>query len=127
LASVLATAPSGVERASSLLEEAVEQLSSPAPHPPSTPQTGERDNRARELLLATSLVSLGLLRKRQGRLEDALPLYERAANLRESHLGRFHPDAIACQHNLAELARAAGDEERALSLQQDILRRIESL
>eukprot|EP00966_Prymnesium_polylepis_P136329 3150057-Prymnesium_polylepis.1 len=61
----------------------------------------------------------------QARLAEANTLYTRAAKLREAQLGEAHPETIACRHNLAELARAAGDERRAVSLQQDILRRLE--
>ncbi|KAL1503532.1 hypothetical protein AB1Y20_012012 [Prymnesium parvum] len=117
LASVVARDPARWESAAALLEQSRRGLEA----------EGEPEDEARALRLATTLNSLGLLRKRQRRHAEARELYERALRLRELHAGECHPESIACLHNLAELIRAEGDEAEAVALQHEILRRIESL
>ena len=140
LASVVGAEAEGMERASELLEQALELLERADGEAATAADgggggggggAGRRGGQPfavdarRELRLATTLNSLGLLRKRQARLAEANSLYTRALRLRETLLGAAHPDTIACLHNLAELTRTAGDEQRAGKLQQEILRRLD--
>ena len=106
----------GPERAKALLQRAL-----------ASAESGDRERLPtveREVLRASLLNSLGLLHKQAGELGEAERLYTRSAELREQWLGATHPHTIASLHNLAELARAAGDEPRALHIQHGILRRL---
>jgi tetratricopeptide (TPR) repeat protein len=49
--------------------------------------------------VATSLNNLAVLYKRQGKYEDAEPLYKRALRIREKALGPDHPDTATCRNN----------------------------
>lgn len=61
-------------------------------------------NRSTGLRLANALNSLALLRKRQGHLEEAEPLYTRALELRERALGAAHPETVRlCEPRLAPI------------------------
>eukprot|EP00326_Haptolina_ericina_P013831 CAMPEP_0181228392 /NCGR_PEP_ID=MMETSP1096-20121128/33322_1 /TAXON_ID=156174 ORGANISM="Chrysochromulina ericina, Strain CCMP281" /NCGR_SAMPLE_ID=MMETSP1096 /ASSEMBLY_ACC=CAM_ASM_000453 /LENGTH=305 /DNA_ID=CAMNT_0023321911 /DNA_START=133 /DNA_END=1050 /DNA_ORIENTATION=+ len=122
LASVVARQPDGISHATGLLEDALDLLDVAGDEVESEPHNLAK--RERLLKLATTLNSLGLLRKRQGQLTEARPLYLRAAALREKMLGEVHPESIACQHNLAELALAEGNHAEATRVQQSILARL---
>ena len=62
------------------------------------------------------LNSMGLLYKRQGKLERAADAYERSLKVREELLGEDHPDSLTTRHNLAELLLEQKKETRALEL-----------
>ena len=49
------------------------------------------------------LNSMGLLYKKQGKLERSKDAYQRALTVREAMLGVGHPETIATRHNLANL------------------------
>ena len=55
------------------------------------------------LSAAVILNSMGMLYKKQNKLERALDAYTRALSVREAELGEDHPDCIATRHNIAEL------------------------
>jgi len=52
---------------------------------------------------AVILNSMGLLYKKQGKLERALDAYQRALSVREAEFGEDHPDCCATRHNIAEV------------------------
>jgi tetratricopeptide (TPR) repeat protein len=56
-----------------------------------------------------------------GRLEEALPLYERTLADWERRLGADHPDTLSSRNNLANAYRAAGRLEEALPLYERTL------
>ena len=56
-----------------------------------------------------------------GDYEKALPLYQRALEIREKVLGPQHPDVATTLNNLAVLYRQMGDYEKALPLYQRAL------
>ena len=67
-----------------------------------------------ENLAATAILnSMGLLYKKQGKMERAVDSYERALKVREELLGEDHPDSLATRHNLAELYIFWNKPERA--------------
>jgi len=96
-----------LEKARSLLDAAVEAL--------------EAAHGADDLRTANAFNSLALLHKDAGDLRAAHRLLLRAAKPRVRQLGMAHPDSAATLHCLAELARLQGDEQRALSIQRDLL------
>ena len=57
-----------------------------------------------------------------GDYEKALPLYQRALEIREKVLGPHHPDVATILNNLALLYHHIGDYEKALPLYQRALR-----
>jgi tetratricopeptide (TPR) repeat protein len=59
-----------------------------------------------------------------GKLEQALPLSERAFKLMKARLGADHPDTLVCMNNLALGYRAAGKLEQALPLLEETLKRM---
>ncbi|XYI00849.1 tetratricopeptide repeat protein [Sorangium sp. So ce1128] len=62
-----------------------------------------------------------IARARQGHLDAAIPLEERALALREKELGSEHPRVAIYVKNLAELHRMRGDHARATSLHERAL------
>lgn len=66
--------------------------------------------------VALSLSSLGLVLRRQGKLDDARSAYERALRIREASLGAEHADVARTLAALSALAAAAGDFTRAREL-----------
>ena len=63
-----------------------------------------------------------------GAYDRALPLYERALEIREKALGPTHPETAACMNNLAGLHRLMGADaqalplfERALTIREQVL------
>ena len=56
-----------------------------------------------------------------GEYEKALPLYQRALDIREKVLGPQHPDVATTLNNLAVLYDSMGDYEKALPLYQRAL------
>lgn len=74
-----------------------------------------------DLRTANALHALALLHWARGDLAAAHKLLLRAARPRVRTLGMAHPDAAATLHALAEVARAQGDEPRALAIQRDLL------
>ena len=61
------------------------------------------------------------LRERQGRYADAMPLYPRAAAIRETALGATHPDTATSLSNLAFLYQAQARTADALPLVEKTL------
>ena len=59
------------------------------------------------------LNSMGMLYKKQGKMERSLDSYERSLKVRCELLGEDHPDSLATRHNLAELFLAWEKPERA--------------
>jgi tetratricopeptide (TPR) repeat protein len=68
------------------------------------------------LEFATSLNSLGLLYRYQGKYSKAEPLYLRSLEIREHQLGAEHPDVATSLNNLAELYNSQGKYSEAKSL-----------
>ncbi|WP_437758317.1 tetratricopeptide repeat protein [Sorangium sp. So ce1389] len=62
-----------------------------------------------------------IARVRQGNLDAAIPLAERALALRKKELGSEHPRVALYVNNLAELHRMRGDHARATSLHERAL------
>ena len=56
-----------------------------------------------------------------GRLDEAIPLYERTLADRERVLGDTHPDTLTSRNNLAHAYRAAGRLDEAISLYERTL------
>lgn len=54
----------------------------------------------------TSINNLGMLLKTRGKLEEALPFYERALNGRRTVMGIDHPRYLESVNNLAVLLKA---------------------
>ena len=52
---------------------------------------------------AAILNSMGLLYKKQDKLDRAQDAYERSLEVREKLLGEDHPETLAVRHNLGEL------------------------
>lgn len=73
--------------------------------------------------VASSLVSLGVLRTRQGRFDDAAGLLEAALAARERTLGREHLEVAVALDHLADLHRARGRHAEA----QPLARRAEAI
>ena len=59
--------------------------------------------------VAFSLANLGLVLRRQGKLDDAKAAYDRALRIREASLGAEHADVARTLASLSALAAAAGD------------------
>lgn len=59
------------------------------------------------------LNSMGMLYKKQEKLERACDAYERSLKIRSELLGEDHPDSLATRHNLAELYLQWCKPERA--------------
>ena len=66
--------------------------------------------------VADSLFNLGLVLRRQGKLDDARTAYERALRIREAALGPGHPEVARSLAALSALASNAGDFARAREL-----------
>ena len=49
----------------------------------------------------------------QGKCEEAEPLYQRSLGIRETKLGKDHPDVATSLNNLAALYRTQGKYEEA--------------
>eukprot|EP01138_Halocafeteria_seosinensis_P007226 gb/GECG01007389.1/.p1 GENE.gb/GECG01007389.1/~~gb/GECG01007389.1/.p1 ORF type:complete len:415 (+),score=74.59 gb/GECG01007389.1/:1-1245(+) len=72
---------------------------------------------------ATVLNSYGLLLKDMERFDDAQEFYQQALDLRKKLFGEDHPETIAVEYNLSELAAAQGDEKTAIAIQSKIAAR----
>jgi len=59
------------------------------------------------------LNSMGMLYKKQAKMERASDSYHRSLKIRTELLGEDHPDSLATRHNLAELYIAWGKPEQA--------------
>ncbi len=66
--------------------------------------------------MAVSLSNLGLVLRRQGKLDDARVAYDRALRIRETTLGPDHPEVARALAALSALASNAGDFARAREL-----------
>jgi tetratricopeptide (TPR) repeat protein len=66
-----------------------------------------------DLRLATSLNSLAVLHKAQGKYDQAEPLYKRALAIWEKALGPEHPDVATSLNNLAGLYHDQGKYDQA--------------
>ena len=71
--------------------------------------------------VATTLNNLAGLYRQMGDYEKALPLYQKALDIREKVLGSQHPDVANTLNNLALLYSDMGDYEKALPLYQKAL------
>ena len=71
--------------------------------------------------VATSLANLGLVLRRQGKLDDARAAYERALRIREKALGPDHPEVARVLAALSALASNAGDFARGRALAERAL------
>ena len=69
----------------------------------------------------SSLHSLALLYKDQGRCAEAEPLCRRALDARERVLGKEHPDTLSTLNNLAQLYSAQGRHSEAEPLFRRVL------
>ena len=69
----------------------------------------------------TSRSNLAAAYRAAGRLEEAIPLYERTLADSERVLGETHPDTLASRNNLAAAYRAAGRLEEAVPLYERTL------
>jgi tetratricopeptide (TPR) repeat protein len=65
---------------------------------------------------ATSLNNLAGLYRSIGKYSEALPLYERALQIREQQLGADHPNTAISLNNLAALYYSIGKYSEALPL-----------
>lgn len=81
-----------------------------------------------DLALADTLYNLAILRRQQGALVEAEPLYRRALAIREREQGPNHPDVAVILNNLAGLYAAQSNYtaaqpllERALTIRQTAL------
>src|SRR5674536_180127 len=77
--------------------------------------------------VATTLNNLAGLYRQMGDYEKALPLYQRALDIREKVLGPQHPSVATTLNNLAGLYESMGDYEKALPLYQRALEIIEKV
>ena len=75
----------------------------------------------RHAATATALNNLGFLYRQMKDFDRAGDAYAEAWALRRALFGDAHPDTIATHYNVAELARAKGDEEGAAKLQSQIV------
>jgi tetratricopeptide (TPR) repeat protein len=66
--------------------------------------------------LATSLNNLAGLYRAQGKLQEALPLYQRALAIREKALGPNHPNVVSVLTNYAATLRRLGRHTEAEAL-----------
>jgi len=64
----------------------------------------------------TACANLAYAYQAAGRLDEAIPLYERTLTDRERVLGGTHPDTLICRNNLAGAYQAAGRLDEALPL-----------
>jgi tetratricopeptide (TPR) repeat protein len=69
-----------------------------------------------ELALASTLYNLAILRRQQGRLDEAGQLYRRGLEIRERKQGPNHPDVATILNNLAALEAARGRYDAAQPL-----------
>ena len=72
--------------------------------------------------VAVSLANLGLVLRRQGKLDDARAAYERALNIREKAYGPDDPQLASVIAALSALASNAGDFPRARDLGERAVR-----
>ena len=72
---------------------------------------------------AQGLNNLAVLYRKQGKYEQAEPLYQRALAINEQQLGSDHPDTAQSLNNLALLYRKQGKYEHA----EPLLRRLLSI
>ena len=76
--------------------------------------------------LAAALNNKALYAKHDGDADNAAgPLYAEALALREAALGAAHPLVIQTLHNIAEHLDAAGDDDDANGIREEILRRLD--
>jgi hypothetical protein len=66
-----------------------------------------------ELEVARGLMGLGMLRRDQGRLDEAVALFEEGLEIRERRLGDGHLDTAMARANLAAALAAAGRFDEA--------------
>lgn len=74
------------------------------------------DGRDKNAALIRVLQRLGDVLWVSGRYDEALPLYERALDIRETQLGATHPDTATSLHNLALFYADKGAWDKALPL-----------
>ena len=72
--------------------------------------------------MATIFNNLGIYYKHLQDFDNARNVYERALKIRSKTSGDSHPESIVTMHNLAECHLAAGNEEQANSIQQQIIK-----
>jgi CHAT domain-containing protein/Tfp pilus assembly protein PilF len=107
-----------VARALDLLVQALVEGGKPQ-HPDALPgamravDLKERVMGPQDPSVALSLSNLGLVLRRQGKLDEARIAYERSLRIREASLGAEHADVARSLAALSALAAAAGDFTRA--------------
>jgi CHAT domain-containing protein/Tfp pilus assembly protein PilF len=82
----------------------------------------EKTNAVDHPAVAVSLANLGLVLRRQGKLDEAREAYERALRIRETALGAEHIDVGRVLAALSALASNTGDFSRARELGERALR-----
>ena len=71
--------------------------------------------------MAVSLLSLALVYKAQGRLDECASLYEESlAMYRRIHVGKDHSDVAASLHSLALVYKAQGRLDECASLYEEL-------
>ncbi|CAM2069719.1 Non-specific serine/threonine protein kinase [Sulfidibacter corallicola] len=68
------------------------------------------------LELSDTLNTLGMLLRRQGEMERAVPLFEESLQLQREGLGEDHPNVATATNNLAAIYHGVGDFTRAAPL-----------
>ena len=77
----------------------------------------EQEQGAEHLDIARDATTLAYLYRKQGKYEQAEPLYQRALAIREQQLGPEHPSTQITQGNYASLLRAMGRDAEAVALE----------
>jgi len=67
----------------------------------------------RHFTVAASATNLGLTVWRQGRADEALPLFQRALGLLEEVFGTGHPDVAKAHNNLSNVLKQSGEYDEA--------------
>ncbi|MEM0984522.1 MAG: tetratricopeptide repeat protein [Planctomycetota bacterium] len=64
--------------------------------------------------------TLGVLRLRQGRTDEAVEIHRETSNTRRSELGPDHPDTLTSLNNLGRALQQAGDLDGALAISEEV-------
>ena len=65
--------------------------------------------------------NLGNIYASMGRFDEAIPLWDRALELKVRYLGADHPSTLNTLNNLAEIEEIFGHYDRAESLHQEVV------
>ena len=80
------------------------------------------DNESDSVDMATLIHRVALLKYEMARYAEAQPLFEKALHIRETLLGKEHPETAESYHGLATLFRRLGDYQKAQPLFEKALR-----